>query len=55
MRELNNSELATVNGASIVGDIWDDIKRIAREVDDVYADLVGSAANMMCTFTHNCE
>ena len=54
MRELASNEIAAVDGAGIIGDAWDDIKRIAEELPEFYETLINSTTDMMCTATGNC-
>lgn len=54
MRVLNGYEATLVDGAGLIGDAWDDIKRIAEELPEFYETLIESTTDMMCTGTGNC-
>lgn len=54
MREMTADEIMAVAGGGVIGDAWDDIKRIASELPEFYETLINSTTDMMCTGTGNC-
>ncbi len=54
MRNLTCNEIQSVNGAGVIGEAWDDIRRIATELNEFYQDLINETTDMMCTATGNC-
>jgi len=54
MREMTADEIMAVAGGGVIGEAWDDIKRIASELPEFYETLINSTTDMMCTATSNC-
>lgn len=54
MRNLSEVEIESVQGAGFIGDAWDDIKRVIKELPAAYESAINSTTDMMCTATGNC-